>query len=704
MPLSTCRTASILQSVLHIADRADPDGGDTHTRLEALARHFQNEDGGYRSFTFSEYGSTQIHTVEFSDLSGDPAAAGRAIQTKIAGALTPALLGSVGLDPAMATDAQIANANRQAEKIALLIGDGSLQQAITQPVNDQLYLGKPDKMSVNVTVSRGDTSPLPSISLCHSATWEGAEKKTHFQTDLITNLALHESSGLAVRYEGRVYADSSVKPGVLRGIIETIRHYLTSLGERNKLQEQPGNVEIATSSMEHEARIDYLRGDRTDETTLSALHDRARFSSRAMTSARVMTAALHDEPGDAIRPTSPPRPRRSSPEARHTEATQTTTYRPAMSDGRARSKTRPYISAKHSAVTNLNGKANFADGGKIMCRHFAIWWLNAFRSNNGKIPYENISTTKGVAENITRRMEKSFDSELALSDAALVSHDCWGSQIESEFMDMESKEETLRTISIATTNHAMVLGLKIKSDSSGKTYVVEFYDPNDTTSHRRVAYDSSNRARIGALTARDLLSQRKMNRYFPDAGQTSIFFAKHDAGSGSIRRMQLPAGPPTADAIYYLLKYSRTETLAEQGERLARLPPAQRFACLAAADSDRRSGLFYALLFGHGSTCAAYGQLIANSGLSSEEKMGLLSAMGNQEAPAIHLALASRKADIVTRYGILLRASGLSREQKLQLLQVKNAKDETALLIAERRSDPAAIAIRNLRASIASGT
>ncbi len=49
---------------------------------------------------------------------------------------------------------------------------------------------------------------------------------------------------------------------------------------------------------------------------------------------------------------------------------------------------------------------------------------------------------------------------------------------------MQGNRETLRVLHVDTTEHAMAIGFKIKTDPSGsERYIVKFYDPNDTTRH-----------------------------------------------------------------------------------------------------------------------------------------------------------------------------------------------------------------------------
>ncbi len=274
MPTISRYQSDILTSIVQSAACPGVDANDDPERLSALAKHFLIPGEGYRTFTFTEHGSSEpIKSIDFNDLpTDDPVRAGKAIRNRIADALAPTLLECACTD-SEPTVQQKQRALDQARQIAVLIGDGALKETITRPVDEQLALGKPARTSVHVAVGKpyGNLCALPAVTVSHSATWTGKGGQTSFETSVISTFSPDKSGKLEAQFDGRVYApDASVGPGVVRGIGNAIRHAWSSFSKRENLVERPGSIE-------YEARLDHLMPDASGaKSSLKALHDRAK--------------------------------------------------------------------------------------------------------------------------------------------------------------------------------------------------------------------------------------------------------------------------------------------------------------------------------------------------------------------------------------------------------------------------------------------
>ena len=72
------------------------------------------------------------------------------------------------------------------------------------------------------------------------------------------------------------------------------------------------------------------------------------------------------------------------------------------------------------------------------------------------------------------------------SETHLIDNAKFGQFLADQFAVMEKENQPTRLMLVESTNHTMNPGLRIKDDEEGKrSYVVKFFDPNDTTTDTR---------------------------------------------------------------------------------------------------------------------------------------------------------------------------------------------------------------------------
>ncbi|WP_249528682.1 ShET2/EspL2 family type III secretion system effector toxin, partial [Escherichia coli] len=85
-------------------------------------------------------------------------------------------------------------------------------------------------------------------------------------------------------------------------------------------------------------------------------------------------------------------------------------------------------------------------------------------------------------------------------DVYFVENESWGSVIYNLFLQLEKENKSHTSLEVHSPGHAMALGIKIKNDKENK-FVINFYDPNQTATHKRVFFCTNNICDIINLTA-----------------------------------------------------------------------------------------------------------------------------------------------------------------------------------------------------------
>ncbi|EET4012380.1 ShET2/EspL2 family type III secretion system effector toxin, partial [Escherichia coli] len=183
----------------------------------------------------------------------------------------------------------------------------------------------------------------------------------------------------------------------------------------------------------------------------------------------------------------------------------------------------PYLSKKRDASINLNGKVSDCNGEIIWCRHIASYWSEFFCSNSGKIDYETFSSPQLLSKAIVIQENKGTNN--IKGDVYFVENESWGSVIYNLFLQLEKENKSHTSLEVHSPGHAMALGIKIKNDKENK-FVINFYDPNQTATHKRVFFCTNNICDIINLTAYDFLSEQCLKCYGLKEDTLSLFVDK----------------------------------------------------------------------------------------------------------------------------------------------------------------------------------
>ncbi len=320
----------------------------------------------------------------------------------------------------------------------------------------------------------------------------------------------------------------------------------------------------------------------------------------------------------------------------------------------------------------LNGQVSFAQGrpsGPIACRHLAVFWLGLFIDNLPHGPdYSRLATAQALRDNVPLDYDyRVVPNAVQLGKLRVVMSEDWGKEFAARLAELEFRNEMATTLLVLTPDHAMAVGLSILRQPNRTRYVVAFYDPNNTATHLEARFDDMEA--VGNLQARCFTPLARDYEAFLPQSQTlntvdAMLMVELDIATlRQLRDMDvtLPAQPrqlsgtlprPTADALWYLLRYGCDDAVRQLAPALRALPEQERLQRLR---TNRSTQLFYDIM-SHGlpSSARLFGELIAD--LPLEQRIHLLRSQADCGTTAFGYAVKSGRAEMFRPFFELLQA------------------------------------------------
>jgi len=256
----------------------------------------------------------------------------------------------------------------------------------------------------------------------------------------------------------------------------------------------------------------------------------------------------------------------------------------------------------------------------------------------------------------------------------------------------------VRHFLVVSDNHAMALELQYKANKSLKPqYVVNFYDPNKTITHKRVTIGDPNQ-----LAGENIANRLRVDIYFGGGKHRMLTFHQIDppmldreyaVSHKPNRTLTIDVtsdGITTAPILFELMRGNHSKELALQLDRLPEVHD-QRIKVLDARASDAVGnrivgGFGHACASGATETVRLMADVILNDtlalGLTDMEKFGLFASANKKGVTSMAAAFFFGRADIA---GILVRAvldCSLPQPLKLVLLTGKLSAAPSNLLAA----------------------
>lgn len=439
------------------------------------------------------------------------------------------------------------------------------------------------------------------------------------------------------------------------------------------------------------------------------------FAAFRLTPSRVSPAdVLHTDDSAGLSPKTPsslpdgPTPRRATAHANdlapRTALPDTKTQKP---------KHEPYYSEKPDRWNSvqLNGKVPYPGAPEgsnevIECRHLALTWASQLQAT-GKPDYKALNSEEAIRKNVRPDVGAlNFRLLTSAPEVHLVPLQNWGEFVAGQLKSLEAAgDPAAKQLLVGSVNHSMALELKVKpdADGNGMRYVANFYDPNLTATHKRMA--SNDIAHFEALKISDLLLDRStLDDYFGDES-IAMVMALPPGGPASLparpgaepeRRLAGPVPPLDRSVIDPLLTYGFAGTLRDikdQVVELARQDPAKAEHALAVQSWDGTAGLTLAMVDGHKHAVGAFVDLVAATGLPKPVQMSLLKAQAPENLLNIDSVMGTAWLESARAYcDGLARHPSLNGNDRALLMDLRDANGLSPMAFAMISGTPDTVA------------
>ena len=356
----------------------------------------------------------------------------------------------------------------------------------------------------------------------------------------------------------------------------------------------------------------------------------------------------------------------------------------------------PYQSAKRGAPQHFNYTVQFRSTAELIaCRHLSTYQQEAQALHPKiKFDYGKFGNEDAIANNVQPEIEKTFETLKAQASAThLIDNSKFGQFLAWQFQEMEGEDKpATRLMLVDSTNHSMNLGLMIKEKEGKKSYVVKFFDPNDTTTGTRSKASSVQTFEM--QTIEDYLAQEWcFAAYYPETKGLSMIFvrpkggeqtgvsASATLGSTAGRRLTtcIDIKDNDATAVWHFMKNGFAANLRDLQDHLATLSESQRIAMLEGKMIGWAPALFMAMQNGHEKAIKEYGKLLSESlrhagPIPEQQRIALLEGKRMDGVPALFLAMQYGQAKAIEEYGKLLdeflrQAGPIPEERCIALLE-----------------------------------
>lgn len=385
-------------------------------------------------------------------------------------------------------------------------------------------------------------------------------------------------------------------------------------------------------------------------------------------------------------------------------------------------KSVPYYPPRHQELAltklDLNGKVPFKDkpDSVIVCRHLVTQRLIAQASQpDGKYRFSQDFETLEHPTLIEAAIPLKQESENLRSNITILSNEVHrvkandlGFQLQQQFKVMVNNQEPVRLFLLSTEEHDMSMRLRVKSDANQNTkYVIEFYDPNYTATHKRVAF--SDAQKIAKLDLSDFIgSKQLMQSYFPDNSEAIISLFRFPQNVEQLSKTELAtpianralaSGAPakfsevTPHALEFLIESGFTADLRSI-KKILSVAPAEKVKILLKSVT---AGLGRATVRGFSEAVSVYGEILLDAlstgKITSPEFFKILfeSKANGLKSKTVNLILLNGNSQMAAVFGQIiskaLDITPMSKKDLIKLLDFKNGNGENIGEAADKKGN-----------------
>lgn len=344
----------------------------------------------------------------------------------------------------------------------------------------------------------------------------------------------------------------------------------------------------------------------------------------------------------------------------------------------------PYQSAR-KPHRELNGQAVFAGTGKpIWCRHLATYHQDQQAQDRWRIKfnYDQFSTTEAITTHVHPAVQwRHMYLKEQASETHLIDNRKFGQFLANQFTGMEKNKEPTSLMLVESINHAMNLGLRIKTDKQGKkAYVVKFFDPNITTAGTRSKARNPQTFEMQTIGSY-LTEEMHLRAYYPPPtkGLSCIFVRPgrtartSDTRSHAGRTLTTCIAPEDMDgtAVWHLMANGFAGNLRQLRNYFGTLPQEKRIELLSGKSDRGLSALYMATFRGHADAVTEYGELLNQcEPISEAQRIELLVGKSTTGDPAFFGSMHKGTSAAFSAYCNLLKS--LSADKRTELLMTRN--------------------------------
>ena len=366
----------------------------------------------------------------------------------------------------------------------------------------------------------------------------------------------------------------------------------------------------------------------------------------------------------------------------------------------------PYQSAKRGKPENHNEEVNFTGTEQIIvCRHLAACHqTQQARNPQIKFDYNKFSSPKAIARNVKPGIQKTFETlRTQASENHLIDNEKFGQFLARQFEAMEKDGQQRKLMLMASTNHVMNLGLRIKEKNGEKSYVVKFFDPNETTTGTRSKANSVKTFETQTLESY-ITDAGYMKTYYPELDGMSLISActEEDAQASTSMSPASSTGKTLTSmdikdidstAVWHLIIEGFFGNLRELHDHIIALPENKRIELLAAKNANGDPALFISMQEGLAKAINTYEEwLKLFEAIPQNQLIKLLAGKRTDGTPALFIGMENGQAEAIKAWGELLKQfESIPQNQLIELLAGKHANGMPSLLIAMRDGHAEAI-------------
>jgi hypothetical protein len=299
----------------------------------------------------------------------------------------------------------------------------------------------------------------------------------------------------------------------------------------------------------------------------------------------------------------------------------------------------------------LNGIGMFPNNVPITCAALSWFWLKGIAtSQTGKPDYDSVKDKASIEHNMPADVASRHNALWACATEVHRMHmKNWGAfasqKLQSMDRPMQNGDVVQQMMLVNTPLHQMAAEFKIKVENGEKKYVIKFYDPNRTDSHKRISANDT--ITIEATTISSLLESKSLEAtYYSDSCRhLMIYVVSENENWEPIENRTLPQYGDTgrcltsidsaidSEALPDILWHGFDGELKKLKDEIKAMDPndavrllSHKMELFRGNTKAKVPGFYLALQNGHTATVKEFMEIVNGLDIPDEEKIRVLHA------------------------------------------------------------------------------